>query len=354
MQKRMIALLALGAGSLPALAQTSGGVTLYGLLDTTIRYSTHEDAAGHGRTQMTDGVLTGSRWGLRGTEDIGGGNKAWFILESGFAPDTGTSQQGGRLFGRTAVIGLDGGYGKLAIGRQYTLAHEVLSSYEAMAFANNSIVGYQGGNYTGLRYDNTVKYIKSFNGLQVAAAYTFGEVPGSIKSGSAAAGSLVYSSGPLEIGTVYQQTQNVTSAFFGAVPAALASKQTVWGLGGTWKAARAQYYLGYTNNRLDVADYRNNVGYVGTRFNITDALAFIGTLQYDWLRHAGQGGKRLTTAGMLDYNFSKRTDVYVEVDYTHLQGQWIALNSSPTFANSGNTYGNSSRIGVMAGVRHKF
>lgn len=57
---------------------------------------------------------------------------------------------------------------------------------------------------------------------------------------------------------------------------------------------------------------------------------------------------------MLDYNFSKRTDVYVEVDYTHLQGQWIALNSSPTFANSGNTYGNSSRIGVMAGVRHKF
>lgn len=165
MHKRFIALLALGAGSVPAVAQTSGGVTLYGLLDTTIRYSTNEDAAGHSRTQMTDGVLTGSRWGIRGTEDIGGGNKAWFILESGFSPDTGTSQQGGRLFGRTAVVGFDGPYGKLALGRQYTLAHEVLSSYEAMAFANNSIVGYQGGNYTGLRYDNTLKYIKSFDGL---------------------------------------------------------------------------------------------------------------------------------------------------------------------------------------------
>lgn len=354
MRKSIYALLALGAGSLPAAAQTNSGVTLYGLIDTTIRYSTNEDAAGHARTQMTDGVLTGSRWGLRGTEDLGGGNKAWYILESGFSPDTGTSQQGGRLFGRTAVVGLDGDYGKLALGRQYTLAHEVLSSYEAMAFANNSIVGYQGGNYTGLRYDNTVKYIKSFGPVQASAAYTFGEVPGSIKNSSAAAGALVYSNGPLEVGTVYQQTQNVSSAFFGAVPVAQASKQTVWGLGGTWKAARAQYYLGYTNNRLDVADYRNNVGYVGTRYTLTESLALIGTFQYDWLRHAGQSGKRLTTAGMLDYSFSKRTDVYLEVDYTHLQGAWVALNSSPAFNNSGNTYGNGTRLGVVAGVRHKF
>ncbi|MNO07581.1 hypothetical protein D3C81_2298450 [compost metagenome] len=57
---------------------------------------------------------------------------------------------------------------------------------------------------------------------------------------------------------------------------------------------------------------------------------------------------------MLDYSFSKRTDVYVEVDYTHLQGQWIALNSGAAFVNSGNTYGNKTRLGVMAGVRHKF
>ncbi|WP_163068804.1 porin, partial [Acinetobacter baumannii] len=68
---------------------------------------------------------------------LGGGTKAMFILESGFFPDTGGSQQGGRLFGRTAVVGLEGDYGKLYLGRQYTLAHEVLSSYEAMAFANN-------------------------------------------------------------------------------------------------------------------------------------------------------------------------------------------------------------------------
>ena len=354
MRKTTIAALALGATSLPALAQSTGSVTLYGLIDTTIRYSTHENAAGNNKVQMTDGVLTGSRWGLRGTEDLGGGTKALFILESGFAPNTGTSQQGGRLFGRTAVVGLESDYGKLYLGRQYTLAHEVLSSYEAMAFANNSIVGYQGGNYTGLRYDNTVKYIKSFGGLQLAGAWTFGGVAGSFSSGSAGAGSIVYSMGSAEVGAVYQVTHDVSSAYFNAVPTALASKQTVWGLGDRWDTSIATWYLGYTNNRLDVADYKNQVAYVGAKVPLAGALSFIGTVQYDWMRHLDTSGKRLTTAGMLDYAFSKRTDVYAEVDYTHLQGGWIGLNSSASFNNSGNTFGNGSRLGVMLGMRHKF
>ncbi|MGH1552201.1 porin [Streptomyces sp. L7] len=91
--------------SLPAAAQTAGGVTLYGLIDTTIRYSTRENAAGNRNLQMTDGVLTGSRWGLRGTEDLGGGTKALFILESGFSPDTGSSQ-----LGRASVRAHRGGW----------------------------------------------------------------------------------------------------------------------------------------------------------------------------------------------------------------------------------------------------
>ena len=354
MNKAMMVALGLAASSLPAAAQTSGSVTLYGLIDTAIRYSTHENAAGNRNLQLTDGAITGNRWGLRGTEDLGGGTKTMFILESGFSGDTGASLQGGRLFGRTAVVGLEGGYGKLYLGRQYTLVHEVLSTYEAMAFANNAIVGYQGGNYTGLRYDNTVKYIKSFGGLQLAGAWSFGEAVGSFNKGSAGAGSIVYSTESAEVGAVYQVTRDVSSAFFGAVPAALASKQTVWGFGGRFDTAIATWYLGYTNSRLDVANYRNQVAYVGAKVPIAGALSFIGTVQYDWMRHLGTSGKRLTSAGVLDYAFSKRTDVYAELDYTHLQGAWIALNSGAAFNNSGNTYGNNARLGVMLGVRHKF
>ena len=76
--------------------------------------------------------------------------------------------------------------------------------------------------------------------------------------------------------------------------------------------------------------------------------------QFTYAADFDASGKRLTSAGMLDYAFSKRTDVYAEVDYTRLQGAWIALNSAAAFNNSGNTYGNNSRLGVMLGVRHKF
>ncbi|TPQ39768.1 porin [Cupriavidus pinatubonensis] len=337
--------------TLPCFANATE-VQLYGLVDTSIRFSTNENASGNSKVQMTDGALTGSRWGLRGTENLGGNVKAWLILESGFAPDAGTSLQGGRLFGRTSVVGLDGDFGKLAVGRQYTLAHEIIGSYDAMGIPNNSIVGYQAA-YSGLRYDNTIKYIKSFGGLQVAAAYTFGETPGKISTNNAAGGSIAYSSGPFELGAVYQVTHNVSSTFFG-LPATQASKQTVWAAGGTYKIGRAQYYLGYTNNRLDVADYKNDAAYAGVKYQFTDSLTLIGQFYHDWLEHAGSGGKRLTTAAMLDYNFSKRTDAYVEVDYTNLKGGWIALNGMPAFSNSGNTFGNSTRLGMMVGLRHKF
>ncbi len=351
MNKKLVAWAASCVATLPCGANAAD-VQLYGLVDTTIRFSTNENAAGNNKIQMTDGQLTGSRWGLRGTEDLGGNLKAWYILESGFAPDTGTSLQGGRLFGRMSVVGLDGDFGKLAVGRQYTLAHEMIGSYDAMGIPNNGIVGYQAA-YTGVRYDNTVKYIKSFGGLQLAAAYTFGEVPGSVSTSNAAAGSVAYSSGPFEVGAVYQVSHNVSSAYFG-LPAGQASKQTVWAAGGKYKIGNAQYFLGYVNNRLDVADYRNDAVNVGARYDFTPSLAFIGQFYYDWLKHAGTDGKRLTTSAMLDYNFSKRTDAYLEVDYTNLKGGWIALNGMPTFANTGNTFGNSTRLGVMLGLRHKF
>ena len=66
------------------------------------------------------------------------------------------------------------------------------------------------------------------------------------------------------------------------------------------------------------------------------------------------GARRKTFTVGYDHWLSKRTDVYAEVDYTRLQGAWVALNSAAAFNNSGNTYGNNSRLGVMLGVRHKF
>lgn len=351
MKRRLIALAVLATCCAAAQAQTD--VTLFGLVDTTIRYSTNENAAGDHKIQETDGVLTGSRWGVRGVEDLGGGTKAVVMLESGFAPDTGTSLQGGRLFGRQSYVGLDGGYGKLLLGRQYTIAHDALSSFEAFAFANNAIVGYQGGNYTGLRYDNTIKYAKAFGGVTVNAGYTFGEVAGNGSANSVKGISALYDNGPLHAGVVYQVTNNVTSGYFNAVTAAQSSKQTVWGLGGSYQFAPAKLYVGYTNSKLDVADYKNDVFYVSTNYQVGPAMELIATVQHDKLKHPGADGTRLTSALMLDYYLSKRTDVYVEVDYTKLKEGWIGLANN-TGLGSANVFGNDNRAGLMVGVRHKF
>lgn len=128
MKKSLIALAVLGAFAGAASAQSS--VTLYGRADLNLTHekagdSINSAAAGESTTRLNDGGGTtgigGSRWGMRGVEDLGNGIKAVFILESGFASDTGASGQGGRLFGRQAWVGLSSSsLGDIRFGRQET------------------------------------------------------------------------------------------------------------------------------------------------------------------------------------------------------------------------------------------
>jgi predicted porin len=73
-------------------------------------------------SQINGGHQAGNRWGLRGSEALGGGWNAIFTLESGFDIDRGTSGQGGRLFGRQAWVGLSSGMGDLVAGRLATFS----------------------------------------------------------------------------------------------------------------------------------------------------------------------------------------------------------------------------------------
>jgi predicted porin len=343
-------LAALGALGAAAPVQAQSNITLYGLLDTTIRYTTNENAAGNSKVQMTDGVLTGSRWGMYGLEDLGSGYQALFVLESGYAPDTGQSLQGGRLFGRKAYVGLQGEFGTVTLGRQFTVIHEVIASYDAMALANLSIVGFQGGNYTGgVRQDNMLKYSARFGGFSVAAQHAFGEVAGSFAQSSSTGGSLSYAAGPFMLGGGYQIMRDTTAYYGTAIPT---SDQKVWTLGGTYAAGAATFYLGYTNSDVNTADYRNQAVYAGLKYIFTPAWSVIAIGTYDHLKHNGDSGNRFTGAMMLDYAFSKRTDVYIEADYTTLSDAWRTLGGQTGFSTP--FYGHGSRVGVMTGLRHKF
>ena len=185
MKKSLLALALLGAFTASAFAEPS--VTLYGRIDTGLVY-THknlDNTAGSTDTfSMDSGVTTGSRWGLKGSEDIGNA-KVGFVLESGFNSDDGTSGQNtsgqnNRLFDREAQVNISGAYGTLYAGRLASIASDSGSiGYlgDVSAFPSAfGIVGNQQGS-TGsayARYDNTLAYqTPTFGGLQGAIMYSF-------------------------------------------------------------------------------------------------------------------------------------------------------------------------------------
>lgn len=178
------AMLALASG-----AAGAQSVTLYGLVDTGIEYVSHASSSGNGLVRMPSvtGTLP-SRWGLRGTEDLGGGTQAVFTLESGFNTDTGTSGQGARLFGRQAWVGLSGRYGTLTLGRQYSMAFLSLGDADLLGpsqYALGSLDTY----IPNARTDNTVAYKGTFGGLTVGATYSFGhDAAGGVPASGTCAG----------------------------------------------------------------------------------------------------------------------------------------------------------------------
>ena len=120
MKKSLIALAVASAAM--AGSAYAANVEVYGLLDTSLAYVYADpDASGHdgeGKFTMENAREFGSRFGLRGSEDLGNGMKVGFVLESGIKSDSGELDQGGRLFGREAHINLTGDFGYLAFGLQ--------------------------------------------------------------------------------------------------------------------------------------------------------------------------------------------------------------------------------------------
>lgn len=176
MKKYLIASAAILACSQAALAQKANSVEIYGLLDVGVEHVTGVGAAGDALQRLTTSSNTApSRLGFRGSEDLGNGMKAFFTLEQGIVMKSGTLSQGGRAFGRQALVGISGpSMGALSLGRQYT-----------MTFWSGLGADIHGGGVYGTgsldpylpnaRADNALAWRKTFgNGFQAGATYSFG------------------------------------------------------------------------------------------------------------------------------------------------------------------------------------
>ena len=159
-------------------AQAETSVTLYGVIDTGIGYNKVEVGNYEAKkVGLINGVQSGSRWGLKGTEDLGDGLQAIFQLESGFDSSTGNSGQGGRLFGRHLTIGLQGeSWGRLDLGRQTNIASKYFADIASPFGASfgQANVGATFGSSNTVRWDNMVMYqTPNFSGFQFGVGYSF-------------------------------------------------------------------------------------------------------------------------------------------------------------------------------------
>ena len=147
--------------ALPAFAQST--VTLYGVVDNGIGYQSSattlgSTSGGHSAVKILTGVWLGSRFGLTGAEDLGGGTKAVFQLENGFDVNTGKNGQGGREFGRQAFVGLASDrFGTLTLGHQTPFAFDVLGPLST-AYLGASWYAFHPGNIDQLADTGVAPY----------------------------------------------------------------------------------------------------------------------------------------------------------------------------------------------------
>lgn len=220
MKKRVaFAMTAAGLAAATA-AHAQSSVTLYGIVDNAIAWQNNSSgtgatSGGHSKVQMATGIWAGSRFGLKGSEDLGGGTKAIFQLEAGFNANNGSSQWANGIFTRQAWVGLTNQtYGTLTAGRQYTAYYTLLSPYSPTTW----LTGYYGAHPgdidsldTSYRANNSLVYMSpKFYGFTVGGSYSLGGVAGSFNRGSTWSAAIQYLNGPAGIAVGFQKVNNST------------------------------------------------------------------------------------------------------------------------------------------------
>jgi len=344
---------------LPAGAQAETNVALYGVISTAVRYTSNIDGRHNNQAELVSSGIGGSRWGLKGTEDLGGGKQALFLLENGFGTDDGRTAYSA-LFGRQAYVGLSGPWGSLTFGRQYNALNNIGWSFNPLDQSWGNFWSdplYTGGDifFQDYRINNSVVYKHSVGPVSVQLDYGFGEQPGSMARGSTFGGGLTYQQGPLSIGVAYDQRRTASGG----------NTLHNYSVGASYALGKATAYLGHMGRRESAGDARFGITFIGLGYQLTPAVHVSGayyryqqggdvTTQFQATPVRLGSGNADSIALVLDYALSRRTSLFLEADATHARGG--AVGRETEFWGGVPVLGESSttRVGVMAGIRHLF
>jgi len=336
-----------------AAAQSS--VTLYGLVDTGIEYVSNAGPNGNSTVKMTSGGKNTSRWGLRGSEDLGGGMKAIFALESGIAVDTGKLDTDNTLFDRRAWVGIeDKTLGSIRMGRDFTTTYDFMLPFDPMGYAPSyswaTSSTATGGRKDGMfsRSANIVRYDGKFGPVKVGGTMSFGEVPGSFKSSSKYDLGLGYNAGKFAAALTWDRQMGA-----GTSTTPTDNVDYVQGIhaGASYDFGALSVYAGYRNYRktftTSASKQLSDLYWVGAAYDFTPAFTLIGAVYKQNIKGDTDGDPILFSV-RAQYNLSKRTAAYLSGGYARARnGQNVSV--SRDFVGYG-----SNQVGVIAGLQHRF
>lgn len=337
-----------------AAAQTGPGVTLYGIVDVSMRSQSgltaaYVRSAGDSRV-VASGVGPTSRWGLRGTEDLGGGMRATFNLESGINVDTGIPAN--NYFDRASVVGLAGPWGSVNLGRQNTLVADSVGLVDpiGLRFAGmnpNIQVTSLTGHLLGIEFGNTgstaasnrvnngIKYALPVGKVVLRAMHSLGEVSASNSKLNSTGWGIDYIDDALTATASYTRFKDANDRRLDAS-----------NLGVSWRTGAWRLTANIGRNDGDTsatASTRNRITVIGANYAVTPAIDLLaGYYKIDRSRtgQADDGFRRLIAFG--EYKFTRRTRVFLEFDHTRWRGNYGATGAKGT-----------SR-GLSAGITHTF
>jgi predicted porin len=348
--KRMIVLAALCAAG----GSNASEVAFYGVMDVGIS----QDRGGINgvSTRVTSGMATQSRWGFKGSEDLGEGWSAFFVIEGGIHADTGIPTQNGTLFGRTSIVGLRGQAGAVSAGLQDTPLFTTLNTVvdplrNGIGRSNNLMppTGFRAGNSILFRSNN-------WHGVSADAMVVAGEAAGNSRIGRQYGGSVGYSDGPVNVRLALHNRSNVTAA----APDAPSARNWLLGANVDWQVVKL--YAGVGINRGPNSSPLNSAGApFGGAAPVpssasNDVLLGLSVPRGAWTYIATVVRKddrtrlnqdAVQTALYGAYAFSRRTDVYAAHVLIHNR------NGAAYTAGNSEEPGTGSRQ-LAVGLRHRF
>jgi predicted porin len=340
MQVKRLAAALVASAPLFAVAQTN--VTLYGVVDAAIESA---DAGGpEGRhTNVQSGDQSGSRFGFRGSEDLGNGLKAIFNLEAGVAVDTGVQDSAG-LFQRRAVVGLEGEFGTVTLGREYSPIATVAGATDefGQGFYGSNLSAFGSGKVTR-RLANSVNFKSaSFGGFDLLAAYSAGEKTTG-PSGDLKGIGAEYKLGGLYLGAAYHTFKRVSTG-----------NDKEYGIGAAYTFADVgglEIKANYLSADPDGANNKFKQYNLGAGYPFGQGK-FYANVQQNKLENGAKGN---AWALAYSYSLSKRTNLYAS--YASLNNNGLAtfgLNSGSNNITPAATALGGDPSAFTVGIRHTF